>query len=86
MFNKSKYFYRLPVQRLLEQGLVPVPSTARAARLAPIAANALAGKYVECSWELFRLQHFPGWPHERVAAACCSLTAAAVETHQTSCR
>jgi hypothetical protein len=24
---------------------------------------------VECSWELFRLQHFPGWPHERVAAA-----------------
>jgi hypothetical protein len=38
-------------------------------RLAPIAADALAGKHVECSWELFRLQHFPGWPHERVAAA-----------------
>jgi hypothetical protein len=24
---------------------------------------------VECSWKLFRLQYFPGWPNERVAAA-----------------
>jgi hypothetical protein len=31
--------------------------------------DACAGKHVECSWEFFRLQHFPGWPHERVAAA-----------------
>jgi hypothetical protein len=37
-------------------------------RLAAIAADVHAGKYVECAWELFRLQHFPGWPHERVAA------------------
>ena len=38
-------------------------------RLAWIVADVRAGKLVECSWELFRLQHFPGWPHERVAAA-----------------
>jgi hypothetical protein len=37
--------------------------------LAAIAADVRAGKHVECAWELFRLQHFPGWPHERVAAA-----------------
>ena len=41
-----------------------------AERLAPIAAKALAGEHVvECAWQLFRLQYFPGWPHERVAAA-----------------
>jgi hypothetical protein len=38
-------------------------------RLAGVAAAIRAGKHLECSWELFRLQHFPGWPHERVAAA-----------------
>jgi hypothetical protein len=38
-------------------------------RLAPIAADVLAGNHVECRWELFRLQYFPGWPHERVRAA-----------------
>jgi hypothetical protein len=38
-------------------------------RLAPIAADVFAGKHVERAWELFRFQHFPGWPHERVAAA-----------------
>jgi hypothetical protein len=38
-------------------------------RLAPIATDVLAGRHVECNWKLFRLQHFPGWPHERVAAA-----------------
>src|SRR5687767_1624975 len=38
-------------------------------RLAAIAADVRAGKHVECGWELFRLQHFPGWPQERVAAA-----------------
>jgi hypothetical protein len=34
-----------------------------------LAAEVLAGKHVECAWELFRLQHFPGWEHEDVAAA-----------------
>jgi|SRR5687767_7494616 len=38
-------------------------------RLAHIAADVRAGKHVELSWELFRLNCFPGWPHERVAAA-----------------
>jgi hypothetical protein len=38
-------------------------------RLAPIAAKALAGQHVECAWEFFCLQYFPGWEHERVAAA-----------------
>jgi hypothetical protein len=38
-------------------------------RLAPIAADVRAGKQVECTWELLRLEHFPGWPHEHVAVA-----------------
>jgi hypothetical protein len=38
-------------------------------RLAQLAADVQAGKRVECAWELFRLNYFPGWPHERVAAA-----------------
>jgi hypothetical protein len=38
-------------------------------RLAHIAAQVHAGKHVELSWELFRLNCFPGWPHERVATA-----------------
>ena len=38
-------------------------------RLSAIAAKALAGEHVECSWELFLLQYFPEWPHERVTAA-----------------
>jgi hypothetical protein len=38
-------------------------------RLAWIVADVRAGKHVELSWELFRLNCFPGWPHERVAAA-----------------
>jgi hypothetical protein len=38
-------------------------------RLSALAAKALAGEHVECSWELFRLQYFPGWPNERVAEA-----------------
>jgi hypothetical protein len=39
-------------------------------RLAGVRAEALAAKVChELPWELFRLQYFPGWPHERVAAA-----------------
>jgi hypothetical protein len=34
-----------------------------------LVADVRAGKHVECSWEFFRLQHFPGWPRERLAAA-----------------
>jgi hypothetical protein len=38
-------------------------------RLSALAAKVLAGHHVEFAWELFRLQHFPGWDHEEVAAA-----------------
>jgi hypothetical protein len=38
-------------------------------RLSKVAEKALAGEHIECAWELFRRQHFPGWPHERIAAA-----------------
>jgi hypothetical protein len=38
-------------------------------RLSALAAKVLAGDAVECAWELFRVQYFPGWEHEDVAAA-----------------
>jgi hypothetical protein len=37
-------------------------------RLSAIAAQALAGHHVESAWELFRLQHFPGWEQQEIAA------------------
>jgi hypothetical protein len=41
-------------------------------RISGLAAEVLAGKHVECPWELFRVQHLPGWEHEDVAAALCA--------------
>ena len=37
-------------------------------RLAPIASDVLEGTHIDCAWELFRSEHFPDWPHERIAA------------------
>ena len=38
-------------------------------RLSQICARALAGEPVECAWEMFRLQHFPGWKPTDIAGA-----------------
>ncbi len=38
-------------------------------RLSQVAGEVLGGKYFECPWELFRLQYFPGWEHDRAAGA-----------------
>jgi hypothetical protein len=38
-------------------------------RLSQICAKALAGEPVECAWEIFRLQHFPGWKPTDIAGA-----------------
>ena len=38
-------------------------------RLSQICVRALAGEHVECAWELFRLQHFPGWKPAEIAGA-----------------
>jgi hypothetical protein len=37
--------------------------------LAGFAARVRSGAPLECAWELFRLQYFPGWKPARVAAA-----------------
>ena len=36
-------------------------------RLDAFAAKVHAGRPVECAWELFRLQYFPGWKPARIA-------------------
>ena len=36
--------------------------------LEQIARDVRAGKVIDCAWELFRLQHFPGHEHEQAAA------------------
>jgi hypothetical protein len=38
-------------------------------RLSGIAKELATRRVVSCPWELFRVQHFPGWEHEEVAAA-----------------
>jgi len=38
-------------------------------RLSQVAGEVLAGNYYESPWELFRLQYFSGWEHDRVAGA-----------------
>lgn len=38
-------------------------------RLSRFAAPVLAGNRIECAWELFRLQYFPGWKPAHIAGA-----------------
>ena len=57
--KRNRRVRKAPARKPAEQGVDQ--------RLAALAARTLAGERVECAWELFRLQYFPGWKPPRIA-------------------